>query len=248
MNDAQLLRYSRHILLPQIGIDGQQKLLDARVLVVGLGGLGSPVAMYLAASGVGHLTLADPDNVDLTNLQRQIVHTTHTVGQSKVASAMQQLRALNPDIQLNGIEQKLDGDALRAAIEQVDVVVDGSDNFPTRFAVNAACVQAKKPLVSAAVTRFEGQVAVFRADQQDAPCYRCLYQETGEIGEACVQFGVLAPVAGIIGCMQATETLKVIMNVGESLTGRLLVLDALTMETRVMRLRKDPACPVCGPK
>lgn len=246
MNDAQLLRYSRHILLPQIGIDGQQRLLAARVLVIGVGGLGSPVAMYLAASGVGHLTLVDPDNVDLTNLQRQIAHTTARVGRAKVESAAEQLRALNPDVTLTTIARRLEGDALIEQVRQADVVVDGSDNFPTRFAVNAACVRARKPLVSAAVTRFEGQVAVFRADRTDSPCYRCLYQETGEVGEACAQFGVLAPVAGIIGAIQATETLKVIMDVGEPLAGRLLVLDALSMETRVLRLHKDPRCPVCG--
>lgn len=246
MNDAQLLRYSRHILLPQIGIDGQQKLLDAHALIIGVGGLGSPVAMYLAASGVGRLTLTDPDHVDLTNLQRQIVHTTETVGRAKIDSAIQQLKALNPGIELTGIDRRLEGDELLAQVQQADIVVDGSDNFPTRFAVNAACVRARKPLVSAAVTRFEGQVAVFRADRPDSPCYRCLYQETGETGEACVQFGVLAPVAGIIGSIQATEALKVLMNIGEPLTGRLLVLDALTMESRVLKLRKDPHCPVCG--
>jgi molybdopterin/thiamine biosynthesis adenylyltransferase len=246
MNDAQLLRYSRHILLPQIGIDGQQKLLDARVLVIGLGGLGSPLTMYLAASGVGHLTLVDPDKVDLTNLQRQIVHTTQTVGRAKTDSAAQQLKALNPEIGLTTIARKLEGEELLAQVRLVDVVVDGSDNFPTRFAVNAACVRARKPLVSAAVTRFEGQVAVFRADLPDSPCYRCLYQESDEPGEPCAQFGVLAPVAGIVGSMQATETLKVLMNIGEPLTGRLLVLDAMTMESRIVRLRKDPRCPVCG--
>jgi molybdopterin/thiamine biosynthesis adenylyltransferase len=246
MNDAQLLRYSRHILLPQIGIDGQQKLLDAHVLVIGLGGLGSPLAMYLAASGVGHLTLVDPDKVDLTNLQRQIVHTTQTVGLAKIDSAAQQLKALNPEIELTLIARKLEGEELLAQVRRVDVVVDGSDNFPTRFAVNAACVHARKPLVSAAVTRFEGQVAVFRADLPDSPCYRCLYQESDEPGEPCVQFGVLAPVAGIVGSMQATETLKVLMNIGEPLTGRLLVLDAMTMESRIVRLHKDPGCPVCG--
>jgi molybdopterin/thiamine biosynthesis adenylyltransferase len=246
MNDAQLLRYSRHILLPQVGIDGQQKLLDAHALIVGVGGLGSPVAMYLAASGVGHLTLVDPDTVDLTNLQRQIVHTTETVGQNKIDSAARQLRSLNPDIEITGIVGKLEGAELVRQVELVDIVVDGSDNFPTRFAVNAACVRARKPLVSAAVTRFEGQVAVFRADRADSPCYRCLYHESDEAGEACAQFGVLAPVAGIIGSIQATETLKVLMNLGEPLTGRLLVLDALTMESRVLKLHKDPRCPVCA--
>lgn len=246
MNDAQLLRYSRHILLPQIGIDGQQRLLDAHVLVIGVGGLGSPVSMYLAASGVGHITLVDPDTVDLTNLQRQIVHTTDTVGRTKIDSATRQLRALNPDIEVTGIAHKLEGDALLEQVRLADAVVDGSDNFPTRFAVNAACVAAGKPLISAAVTRFEGQVSVFRADRPDAPCYRCLYHETDEAGEPCVQFGVLAPVAGVVGAIQATETVKVLMNIGEPLAGRLLVVDALTMDWRIVRLRKDPHCPVCG--
>lgn len=246
MNDAQLLRYSRHILLPQIGIDGQQRLLDAHVLVIGVGGLGSPVSMYLAASGVGRLTLADPDTVDLTNLQRQIVHTTDAIGASKIDSAIRRLKALNPDVQLTGIARKLEGDELLEHVRRVDVVVDGSDNFPTRFAVNAACVRARKPLVSAAVTRFEGQVSVFRNDVPDSPCYRCLYQESGEPGEACVQFGVLAPFAGVIGTIQATETVKLLMGIGETLAGRLLLLDALRMEWRTVRLRKDPRCPVCS--
>jgi molybdopterin-synthase adenylyltransferase len=246
MNDAQLLRYSRHILLPQIGIDGQQRLLDAHVLVIGVGGLGSPVAMYLAASGVGHITLVDPDTVDLTNLQRQIVHTTDTVGRSKIDSAAQQLKALNPEIEIIGIARRLEGDALLERVRLADAVVDGSDNFPTRFAVNAACVRAKKPLISAAVTRFEGQVSVFRADQPGSPCYRCLYHESDDPGEPCVQFGVLAPVAGVVGAIQATETVKVLMGIGEPLAGRLLVLDALTMDWRVVRLKQDPQCPVCG--
>lgn len=246
MNDAQLLRYSRHILLPQIGIDGQQKLLDAHVLVIGVGGLGSPVAMYLASSGVGHLTLVDPDTVDLTNLQRQIVHTTETVGRAKIDSAIQQLKALNPDIDITGVAHKLEGDALLDQVRRVDAVIDGSDNFPTRFAVNAACVIAKKPLISAAVTRFEGQVSVFRADEPGSPCYRCLYQESDDPGEPCVQFGVLAPVAGVVGAIQATETVKVLMGIGEPLAGRLLLVDALTMDWRVVRLKKDPKCPVCG--
>jgi molybdopterin-synthase adenylyltransferase len=246
MNDAQLLRYSRHILLPQIGIDGQQKLLDARVLVVGLGGLGSPVAMYLAASGVGHLVLADGDTVDLTNLQRQIVHTTNSIGQTKVASATQQLRALNPTVQVTGIARRLEGDELEQQVRLADAVVDGSDNFPTRFAVNAACVRTKTPLIAAAVTRFEGQVSVFRADQIDAPCYRCLYDDTDEVGEACAQFGVLAPVAGLVGCLQATETVKLLAGIGAPLAGRMLLLDALSMEWRTLTLRKDPGCPVCA--
>lgn len=243
MNDAQLLRYSRHILLPQIGIAGQQRLLDSHALIVGVGGLGSPVAMYLAASGVGRLTIADPDNVDLTNLQRQIIHTAVSVGRAKVRSALERLQALNHDTEVICVGRRLAGEELAEHVRVAGVVIDGSDNFPTRFAVNAACVTARKPLVSGAVTRFEGQVSVF---QPDGPCYRCLYTDTGEVGEACAQFGVLSPVAGIIGCIQATEALKVLMGIGEPLTGRLLVLDALAMETRTMRLKKDPQCPVCG--
>jgi molybdopterin-synthase adenylyltransferase len=235
MNDDLLLRYSRQILLPAIGIEGQQKLMRSRALIIGLGGLGSPVAMYLAASGVGHLTLVDHDKVELTNLQRQIVHTTNTLGTPKVESARRMLAALNPEVQVETINHKL------------DVVIDGSDNFATRFAVNAACVAARTPLVSGAVVRFEGQVGVFRPDLSDSPCYACLYRDTGtEEGDLCSQFGVLAPAAGMIGTIQATEALKVLLGIGETLTGRVLVVDALSMEFRTLTLRKDPACPVCG--
>jgi len=246
MDDKQLLRYSRHILLRQVDIAGQEKLLASRVLVIGLGGLGSPVAMYLAASGVGHLTLVDHDKVELTNLQRQIVHTTDTLGQEKTASAAKQLRALNPEVAVTAINRKLDDAGLLAQAHAVDVVVDASDNFATRFAVNAACVKAKTPLVSGAVVRFEGQVAVFRPDRPDSPCYRCLYAESDEPEEACAEFGVLAPAAGVIGSVQAAETIKLLLGIGETLTGRLLLLDALHMEWREMKLRKDPHCPVCG--
>jgi molybdopterin-synthase adenylyltransferase len=245
MNDAQLLRYSRHLLLPEIGIDGQQKLLDSRVLIVGLGGLGSPVSMYLAASGVGTLALADPDKVDLTNLQRQVVHNTNSVGLSKVASAAKHLKALNPDVAIHGVERKLEGAELEEQVRLADVVVDCCDNFPTRFAINAACLRAKKPLVSAAVTRFEGQIAVFRADLADGPCYRCLYDEPGDAEETCVQFGVLAPFAGVMGGLQATETLKLLVGIGEPLAGKLLIIDALSMLWRLSALPKDPACPAC---
>lgn len=246
MDDAQLLRYSRHILLPQIGIEGQEKLLRARVLVIGLGGLGSPVAMYLAASGVGHLVLVDDDDVDLTNLQRQIVHDSDTVGMAKVASAEHRLQSLNPDVRVTTYNRRLDDAELAEAVQRSDLAIDTSDNFPTRFALNRACVRAKRPLVSGAVTRFEGQVAVFRPDLPDGPCYRCLYHETDEPGEPCVQFGVLAPAAGIIGSVQAAEALKVIMGIGATLTGRMLIVDTLTMEWRELRLRRDPQCPVCG--
>ena len=247
MNDDQLLRYSRQILLPAIGIDGQQRLLGAHALIIGLGGLGSPVAMYLAASGVGHLTLVDHDRVELTNLQRQLVHTTTTLGMSKVESARQMLAALNPEGRVEAIDHKLDESALRQQVEHADVVVDGTDNFATRFAVNRACVAVRKPLVSGAVVRFEGQVGVFRPDLPDSPCYACLYRDTGaEEGDLCSQFGVLAPAAGLIGTIQATEALKVLLGIGETLTGRVLVVDALRMEFRTLTLRKDPACPVCG--
>ena len=246
MDDHQLLRYGRHILLPQIGIEGQERLARSRVLVVGLGGLGSPVAMYLAASGIGRLTLADDDSVELSNLQRQIVHTTASLGEAKVESAQRSLRALNPEIEIATLHERLRGDALERAVADADVVVDGSDNFTTRFALNRACVQHRRPLVSGAVIRTEGQVTVFVPGQPGSPCYRCLYQETDEPGEPCAERGVLAPVAGIIGCLQATETLKILLGMGEALIGRLLVLDALSMQWRSVRLKQDPSCPVCS--
>ena len=243
MDDKQLLRYSRHILLPQIDVRGQEKLLASRVLIVGLGGLGSPVAMYLAASGVGNLVLVDHDRVDLTNLQRQIVHATERVGQDKTASAAQGLAALNPGVRVMTINQKLEGATLEEQVQQVDAVVDTTDNFASRFAINAACMRVGKPLISGAVVRFEGQVAVF---PPGGPCYRCLYAEVGGPDEACATLGVLAPAAGIIGSIQAVETLKVLLGIGQTLAGRLLLFDALNMEWREIRLRKDPVCPVCG--
>ncbi len=246
LNDAQLLRYSRHILLPEVDVAGQQKLLAARVLVIGLGGLGSPVAIYLAASGIGHLVLADDDKVDLTNLQRQIVHTTDTVGIAKTDSALRTLRALNPEIEITAIATRFDAATLREQVRRADVVVDATDNFATRYAINRACVEERTPLVSGAVVRFEGQVSVFRPDQPDSPCYACLFKEVNEPDEPCAQMGVLAPVAGIIGCIQATETLKLLLGVGETLQGKLLLLDAHTMEWRTLKLRRDPACPVCA--
>lgn len=243
MDDKQLLRYSRHILLPQVDVRGQEKLLAARVLIIGLGGLGSPTAMYLAASGVGHLVLVDHDKVDLTNLQRQIVHSTARVGHDKVASAARGLDALNPDVRITTINQKLEGGALDEQVRLADAVVDATDNFASRFTINAACVRAKKPLISGAVVRFEGQVAVFTPG---GPCYRCLYAEGGGPDEACATLGVLAPAAGIIGSIEAAETIKVLLGIGQTLAGRLLLFDALAMEWREMKLRKDPACPVCG--
>lgn len=246
MDDSQLLRYSRQILLPQVGIEGQQKLLDSRVLIIGMGGLGSPAGLYLAASGVGHLVIVDHDRVELSNLQRQIAHTTAAIGQNKVDSAMRAMEALNPDIHVTAINARFDADTLEQEVRLADACVDASDNFATRFALNRACVTHKKPLISGAVIRMEGQVAVFRTDRKDSPCYRCLYKDMDELAESCSQTGVLSPLPGIIGSIQAAETIKVLLDVGESLAGRLLLLDAMTMEWRNLRLRKDPACPVCG--
>lgn len=245
MNDEQLLRYSRQIMLPDVDIDGQEKLLAARVLIIGLGGLGSPVAMYLAAAGVGHLVLADFDAVDLTNLQRQIAHTSARIGVNKAVSAAQAARELNPDISLETIEQLLDSQSLAHQVQQADVVIDCTDNFQTRFAINAACVAAKVPLVSGAAIRLEGQVAVFDTRNGHSPCYRCLYEEDN--GDAtCAANGVLAPLVGIIGATQALEAIKLLCDFGTSLTGRLLLLDARHMQWREIKLSKDPHCPVCG--
>lgn len=246
MNDEQLLRYSRQIMLPQVDITGQQKLMQSKVLIIGLGGLGSPVAMYLASAGVGHLTLCDHDRVDLSNLQRQIVHSTPNLGESKVQSAAQNLHALNPEVQLELIDHQLQGEELRQHIANADVVVDASDNFRTRFQLNDACVKGKKPLVSGAAIRLEGQISVFHNENPASPCYRCLYKDEDDFTETCSESGVLAPVVGIIGTVQATETLKVLLGIGQTLMGRLLLLDALTMEWRTIKLRKDPQCPVCS--
>lgn len=244
LNDEQLLRYSRQIMLPDVDIDGQEKLLAAKVLIVGLGGLGSPVAMYLAAAGVGHLVLADFDTVDLSNLQRQIVHTNARIGVNKAVSAAQTLRELNPDIVLTCIENLLDADALAALLQDVTAVVDCSDNFTTRFALNAACVAAKVPLISGAAIRLEGQVAVFDARSATSPCYRCLYEDS-EIDLTCAANGVLAPLVGVIGAMQALETIKVLVGFGSNLAGRLLLFDARYSQWRELTLAKDEKCPVC---
>ncbi|MCK5640512.1 MAG: molybdopterin-synthase adenylyltransferase MoeB [Gammaproteobacteria bacterium] len=246
MNDDQLLRYNRQMMLPQIDFEGQDILLSSRVLIIGLGGLGSPVAMYLAAAGVGTLVLADFDRVDLPNLQRQIVHKTSDVGRRKVESARDTLLAINPDVEIITIDHKMDEAELNEQLKAADVVVDASDNFPTRFALNDACVRTKVPLVSGAAIRFEGQVSVFHNERNDSPCYRCLYKDEDEETGSCSENGVLAPVVGIIGSIQATEALKVLLNLGDTLSGRLLILDAMTMEWRSMRLRKDPECPVCS--
>ncbi len=242
MNDQQLLRYSRQIMLPQVDIAGQQRLLDSHVLIVGMGGLGSPVAIYLAAAGVGTLVLCDFDTVELTNLQRQIVHTTTSLGRLKVESARETLLALNPEVQVVTISERLVGAALAREVGKADLVIDASDNFATRFLLNDACVAARKPLVSGAAIRMEGQVSVFHNERAGSPCYRCLYGDEGELEQSCATNGVLAPVVGIIGSIQATEALKVLLGIGDTLDGRLLLLDALTMEWRTLKLRRDPAC------
>ncbi len=246
MQDSQLLRYSRQIQLPGIDVAGQERLLAARVLIVGLGGLGSPISMYLASSGVGHLVLSDPDRVDLSNLQRQIVHDSARIGEAKVASAKRTLEALNPEIQVTALERRLENAELIDEVARADVVVDATDNFTSRFALNDACVRTRTPLVSGAAIRMEGQVSVFRLDQPDSPCYGCLYPNLGELEERCSETGVLGSVVGIIGSIEATETIKVLLELGDVICGRVLLLDARTMEWRTLQLRKDPACPVCA--
>ena len=246
MNDAQLLRYSRHILLPQVDIAGQEKLLSSHALIIGAGGLGSPIALYLAASGVGRITIADGDVVDLTNLQRQVAHQNSAIGTNKALSARRSMAALNPEILVNALHQRLaDTDLLRLTAE-VDVVIDASDNFATRHAINRACVANKKPLVSGAAVRFDGQVTVFDLREKDSPCYHCLFPEVEGADEIrCAENGVFSPLVGMIGTTQAAEALKLLMGIGQSLNGRLLLLDALAMEWRSIRLAKDQACAVC---
>lgn len=247
MDDEQLLRYSRHILLPEIGIEGQQRLLDAHVLMIGAGGLGSPAALYLASAGIGTLTICDGDVVDLTNLQRQIVHREAAVGQPKVASARDTLLAINPRVTINAVQERVAGDRLAQLVAAADIVLDGSDNFATRHAVNRACVAARKPLVSGAGIRFDGQLAVFDLRSAQSPCYACLFPESAETEEMrCAVMGVFAPLVGIIGAMQAAEALKILIGTGETMSGRLLLLDALNMDVRTVKLQRDPGCVVCG--
>jgi adenylyltransferase/sulfurtransferase len=246
MNDNQLLRYSRQIMLPACDIEGQQKLLSAKVLIIGAGGLGSPAAMYLAAAGIGNITIYDNDVVDLSNLQRQISHNTPDIGIDKVISTQQTLNKINPDINVRAVKQKLLGDILLAEVLNADVVLDCSDNFSTRFAVNQACVTHKTALVSGAAIRFEGQVSVFTPGTDNSPCYNCLYNSDGEELQNCATNGVIAPITGIIGSIQALETIKLILSAGEPLRGRLLLLDGLTMEWKTMKLKKNPACQTCG--
>lgn len=247
MNDEALLRYSRHILLPQIGIDGQARLQAARALILGAGGLGSPAALYLASAGIGTLALADGDTVDLTNLQRQILHRTAAVGRPKVVSGAATLAEINPHCRVLPLQERLEGVRLDEEVATADVVLDCSDNFATRHAVNRACVKFGKPLVSGAAVRFDGQVAVFDSRRADAPCYHCLFPEAEDVEEVrCATMGVFAPLVGIIGATQAAEALKLVIGCGEPLTGRLLLLDGLAMEWRSIAVPRDPACPVCS--
>jgi len=246
MTDDQLLRYSRHILLDEIGIEGQERILAAHVLIVGAGGLGSPAALFLGSAGVGTLTLADDDAVDLTNLQRQIAHTTERVGQPKVESAALAVRAINPGVQVRALRQRLDAQALASLAVQADVVLDCTDNYRTRQAINAACVQTGTPLVAGAAIRFDGQISVFDPRGADTPCYACLFPPDAQFEEVqCSTMGVFAPMVGIIGTMQAAEALKLIAGIGSSLAGRLLMLDGRDMQWTQMRAARDPECPVC---
>ncbi|QXH57454.1 molybdopterin-synthase adenylyltransferase MoeB [Pseudomonas maumuensis] len=246
LSDLELLRYSRQILLSQVDIDGQLRLKHGKALVIGLGGLGSPVALYLAAAGVGQLHLADFDTVDLTNLQRQVIHDSDSVGMSKVDSAIKRLQAINPEITLVAHRRALDEDSLAAAVAAVDVVLDCSDNFGTREAVNAACVLAGKPLVSGAAIRLEGQLSVFDTRRDTSPCYHCLYGHGSEAELTCSEAGVIGPLVGLVGSLQALEALKLLAGFGEPLVGRLLLIDALSTRMRELRVKRDPACAVCA--
>jgi molybdopterin/thiamine biosynthesis adenylyltransferase len=247
MDDRQLLRYSRHILLDEVGIEGQERVLGARALIVGAGGLGSPAALYLAASGVGRITLVDDDEVDLTNLQRQVMHTTARIGQPKVESGREALMQINPDIEVTALRERVAGARLHELVAAHDVVLDCSDNFATRQAVNRACVAAGVPLVAGAVIRFDGQVSVFDVRDPASPCYACLFPEDSRFEDAaCSTMGVFAPLVGVIGAVQAAEALKLLAGCGQPLVGRLLMLDGRYMEWTEVKVGRDPGCPVCG--
>jgi adenylyltransferase/sulfurtransferase len=246
VNDEQLLRYSRHILLNEIGVEGQERLRATHMLVIGAGGLGSPAAYYLASAGVGTLTLVDGDNVDLTNLQRQILHTTERIGMPKSESGRLALAAINPEVRVVTVTTRVDDAALDRLVAGADVVLDCCDNFATRHAVNRACVKYRRPLVSGAAIRFDGQVATFDARAAESPCYACLFPPGDGEDELCSTMGVFAPVTGIVGTVQAAEALKLAAGAGTPLTGRLLMLDALTMHWHSVRVPRDPECPVCA--
>lgn len=246
LTDEQLLRYSRQIMLPQWDVAAQEKLLASRVLVVGAGGLGCPVVLYLAAAGVGHIIVADDDVVELSNLQRQIAHATADIGKLKVESLAEAALALNPDVRIETLAERLHGERLQALVDASNAVVDASDNAATRHAINRACLAAKKPLVSGAAIRMEGQLAVFDAAAPGNACYACLYSENAEVDQACAENGVLSPVVGVIGALQAVETLKLLAGVGEPSINRLQVYDGMSAQWREFRIPKDPACTACG--
>ena len=246
MNEEQLLRYSRQLMLPEFDVAGQQTLLSSRVMIVGLGGLGSPVSLYLAAAGVGSLLLVDDDTVDASNLQRQVVHREANVGQAKVGSAAATLREINSDVHIETIDRRLTRDEYVQKLAHIDLVIDGTDNFSTRYELNEACFATGTPLVSGAAIRWEGQVAVFDPRDAESPCYRCLYAEGSDEALNCSESGVIAPLVGIIGTVQALEAIKVLTNVGEALTGALLYLDGKRMEWRRLKLPRQPDCPTCG--
>ena len=246
MNDHELLRYSKQIMLPQIDIEGQQKINDSKMLIIGMGGLGSPTALYLAATGVGHIIIADFDQVELSNLQRQIIHSTSDIGDDKVNSAKAKLLELNPNITVTVANEIMHSDNLAFLIKDVDIVLDGTDNFESRFEINKACVEHHKPLISAAVIRFEGQISVFKGYEVDQPCYQCLYYEQWNGRESCVESGVLAPVAGLVGTIQALQAIKVLLGIGEQLCGELLLIDGLDLSFRKVKIVKDSECPICS--
>ena len=246
MNDQELLRYSKQIMLPQIDVEGQQKIIDSTMLIIGMGGLGSPSALYLAAAGVGHIIIADFDQVELSNLQRQIIHRTSDIGNDKVNSAKAKLLELNSNIKVTIANELVHTGNLSSLIKDVDIVLDGTDNFESRFEINKACVEFQKPLVSAAVIRLEGQISVFKGYEKDQPCYQCLYSQEGSGRENCVENGVLAPVAGLIGTIQALQAIKVLLNLGEQLCGVLMLVDALDLSFRKVKIVKDSECPICG--
>ncbi|TBW49989.1 molybdopterin-synthase adenylyltransferase MoeB [Marinobacter halodurans] len=246
LTDNELMRYSRQLLLPQLDVQGQLRLKQARVLIVGAGGLGCPVALYLGGAGVGHLVVADDDRVEMANLQRQVAFRQDDLDLPKASRLAEAVRSMNPEIAVDAIESRLEGDALQAQVAAASLVVDCTDNFATRFAINRACVDAGVPLVSGAAIRGEGQVSVFDTREADQPCYQCLYPETGDEDLRCSEAGVIGPLVGMIGACQAMEAIKVLAGVGRSLVGRLLLLDAWRMEWREMKLARDPGCPVCG--
>ncbi len=247
MNDDELLRYSRHILLQEIGIEGQARIRAASALVIGAGGLGSPASMYLASAGIGRLTLVDGDAVDLTNLQRQILHTSDRIGVNKAVSGLSTLSAVNPQVQLTGVSERVGDARLHALVAAADVVLDCTDNFATRHAINRACVAHRRPLVSGAAVRFDGQLAVFDLRRPDSSCYSCLFPEGDAQDDLCAVMGVFAPLTGIIGAMQSAEALKLLAQAGAPVSGRLLILDALSMDVRAVRFERDPDCAICRP-